>query len=99
MKLFDPTSTPRERTVALAPRLRNLRGLRVGLVENTKFNSDVILAKLGERLTREYGMTVSVHPVTPSPRKRPTSCAASRTSWSRGSATEGRAARAVCSTR
>jgi len=59
MKLFDPTSTPRERTVALAPRLRNLRGLRVGLVENTKFNSDVILTKLGERLAREHGMTVS----------------------------------------
>ena len=59
MKLFDPTSTPRERTVALAPRLRNLRGLRVGLVENTKFNSDVILTKLGERLAREHGMTVN----------------------------------------
>ena len=59
MKLFDPTSTPRERTVALAPRLRNLRGLRVGLVENTKFNSDVILRKLGEELVRRHGMTVS----------------------------------------
>ena len=35
MKLFDPTSTPRERTVTLAPRPRDLAGLRVGLVENT----------------------------------------------------------------
>ena len=59
MKLFDPTSTPRERTVALAPRLRNLRGLRVGLVENTKFNSDIMLWKLGEELIRRHGMTVS----------------------------------------
>ncbi len=59
MKLFDPTSTPRERAITLAPRLRDLRGLRVGLVENTKFNSDVILAKLGERLARQHGMTVS----------------------------------------
>ena len=59
MKLFDPTSTPRERTVTLAPRLRDVHGLRVGLVENTKFNSDVILAKLGERLARQHGMTVS----------------------------------------
>ena len=55
MKLFDPTSTPRERTVTLAPRLRDLHGLRVGLVENTKFNSDVILGKLGERLARQHG--------------------------------------------
>ncbi len=59
MKLFDPTSSPRERAVALAPRPRDLAGLRVGLVENTKFNSDVILRKLGEQLARRYGMTVS----------------------------------------
>ncbi len=59
MKIFDPTSAPRERSVILAPRPRDLRGLRVGLVENTKFNSDVILGKLGERLARQYGMSVS----------------------------------------
>jgi hypothetical protein len=59
MKLFDPTTPPVDRAIALAPRLRDLRGLRVGLVENTKFNSDLILAKLGERLARQYGMTVS----------------------------------------
>ena len=59
MRLFDPTSPPRERTVTLAPRLRDLRGLRVGLVENTKFNSDVILGKLGDELARRHGMTVS----------------------------------------
>ena len=60
MKLFDPTTPPVERAMTLAPRLRDLRGLRVGLVENTKFNSDLILAKLGERLARQYGMTVSL---------------------------------------
>jgi len=59
MKLFDPTSPPRPRSVALAPRPATLRGLRVGLVENTKFNSDAILARLGERLADRYGMTVS----------------------------------------
>ena len=59
MKLFDPTSTPRERTVTLAPRPPDLAGLRVGLVENTKFNSDAILRKLGDELVRRHGMTVS----------------------------------------
>jgi hypothetical protein len=59
MKLFDPTTPPVERTISLAPRLVDLRGLRVGLVENTKFNSDAILARLGERLAREHGVTVS----------------------------------------
>ena len=59
MKLFDPTSTPRERRVTLAPRPHDLAGLRVGLVENTKFNSDVMLRKIGEQLARRHGMTVS----------------------------------------
>jgi hypothetical protein len=59
MKLFDPTTPPVERAISLAPRLRDVRGLRVGLVENTKFNSDAILARLGERLAREHGVTVS----------------------------------------
>jgi len=72
MKLFDPTTPPAARALALAPRLRELRGLRVGLVENTKFNSDALLARLGARLAREHGVTVSrmirkrspSHPVT-----------------------------------
>jgi hypothetical protein len=72
MKLFDPTSAPVPRSLTLAPRPGKLTGLRIGLVENTKYNSDVILAKLGERLAREHGMTVSrmirkrspSHPVT-----------------------------------
>ena len=59
MKLFDPTTPPAERAITLAPRLGDLRGLRVGLVENTKFNSDAMLARLGERLAREHGVTVS----------------------------------------
>ena len=72
MKLFDPTSPPVERAIALAPRRADLSGLRVGLVENTKFNSDVILARVGEQLGKRYGVTVSrmirkrspSHPVT-----------------------------------
>ena len=59
MKLFDPTSPPLARSITLAPRPRDLRGLRVGLIENTKFNSAAIPARLGERLARHYGITVS----------------------------------------
>lgn len=59
MKLFDPTVPPVPRTLTLAPRPRDLRGLRVGFVENRKFNSDTLLLKLGERLARDYGMTVT----------------------------------------
>jgi nucleotide-binding universal stress UspA family protein len=60
MKIFDPTSRPVERAVQVAPRPASLRGLRVGLVDNTKFNSDTLLRKLAERLARRHGATVSL---------------------------------------
>ena len=59
MKLFDPTAPPVPKAVTLAPRPRDLKGLRVGLVENTKFNSEALLVKLGHRLGRDHGMTVA----------------------------------------
>ena len=60
MKIFDPTSRPVERTVLVAPRPASLRGLRLGLVDNTKFNSDTLLDKLAERLARRHGTTVAL---------------------------------------
>ena len=60
MKLFDPTSKPVERAVVLAPRPASPRGLRIGLVDNTKFNSDTLLTKLADRLARRHGMTVAL---------------------------------------
>ena len=60
MKLFDPTSKPVERAVKLAPRPASPRGLRLGLVDNTKFNSDTLLKKLAERLRERHGAQVTV---------------------------------------
>ena len=57
-KIFDPTATPVARTVQLAARPADLRGLRLGLVENTKFNSDTLLLKLADRLRDRYGVTI-----------------------------------------
>ena len=59
MKLFDPTSMPVERGVFLAPWPASPRGLRLGLVENTKFNAKPILEKLAERLGRRHQTTVT----------------------------------------
>jgi hypothetical protein len=59
MKLIDPTATPVARTVRLAPRPADLRGLRLGLVENTKFNADTLLLKLADRLRERYGVTMA----------------------------------------
>ena len=60
MKLFDPTSGPVQREVEVVKRPESLKGLRLGLVDNTKFNSDTLLRKLAERLARRHGMTVAV---------------------------------------
>lgn len=60
MKLFDPTAPPVTRALALAPRPASPRGLRLGLVDNTKFNSDRLLRKLAERLAARHHMTVAL---------------------------------------
>jgi hypothetical protein len=67
MKLFDPTSTPVARDVRLAPRPAELRGLRIGLVENTKIGSVPILQELAARLRDRYGMRVALMTTKRSP--------------------------------
>jgi hypothetical protein len=58
MELFDPTACPSPRTTTLAKRPADLSGLRIGLVDNTKFNSQPILMKLAQHLGKRHGMTV-----------------------------------------
>ena len=60
MKLFDPTTAPAARVLTLAKRPASLAGLRLGLVDNTKFNSDTLLHKLADRLQRRHGAQVTV---------------------------------------
>jgi hypothetical protein len=55
IELLDPTVEAPEQDVAWAPRPRSLEGLRVALIENTKFNSDRLLARIGDILKAEYG--------------------------------------------
>lgn len=52
--LFDPTVSQESEAFSLAPRPNSLQGLKVGLVENTKFNSEVILRKVAERLDERH---------------------------------------------
>lgn len=56
--VFDPTVSLQQMVFSYAPRPTSLNGLRVGLVENTKFNSAVILLKIAERLHKRCGMTM-----------------------------------------
>jgi hypothetical protein len=55
-EILDPTTeAPAQTAIAYAPRPRSLAGKRIGLIENTKFNSDRLLLKIGEILKTEYG--------------------------------------------
>jgi hypothetical protein len=56
LEILDPTmDAPTQTAIAWAPRPDSLAGTRIGLIENTKFNSDRLLLKIGEILTAEYG--------------------------------------------
>ena len=55
MQVFHPTTEVKEKAIAFVPRPETLRNLRVGLVENTKFNSDKLLLKIAAILEQEYG--------------------------------------------
>ena len=56
IRVFDPTTSPKEQTLRYAVRPASLQGKKVGLVENTKFNSDKLLLKIGKILQDEYGV-------------------------------------------
>ncbi|MBF0277537.1 MAG: hypothetical protein HQM13_07100 [SAR324 cluster bacterium] len=55
--LFDPTGNSAEHeTITYAPRPQKLKNLKVGLVDNTKFNSDTLLVKIAQRMEQQYGV-------------------------------------------
>ncbi len=54
-ELLDPTTGAVTQPIAYVPRPRSLQGKRVALIENTKFNSDKLLQKIGDILVKEYG--------------------------------------------
>jgi len=56
IELLDPTTEAAPQTLPFVARPRSLQGLRVGLIENTKFNSDRLLQKIGDLLKAEYGV-------------------------------------------
>ncbi|HZS34818.1 MAG TPA: hypothetical protein VFC42_15750 [Methylomirabilota bacterium] len=55
IEILDPTVEIAARSIAFVPRPASLAGKRVGLIENTKFNSDRLLQKIGDILQAEYG--------------------------------------------
>ena len=55
--LLDPTGADDQATnITLAPRPQTLKGLVVGLLDNTKPNGAVILRAIGRELKEKYGV-------------------------------------------
>jgi hypothetical protein len=57
MEILDPTTEAATQTIAYAPRPTALEGKRVALIQNTKYNSDRLLQRIGDILKAEYGVT------------------------------------------
>jgi hypothetical protein len=60
-RLLDPTGDDERATdTTLAPRLSSLRGLTVGLLENTKPNAVALLSAVAAELKRRHGLRASI---------------------------------------
>ena len=56
IELLDPTREVGAGHMAYAPRPSSLKGKTVGLIENTKYNSDRLLEMIGQILVDDYGV-------------------------------------------
>jgi len=55
VQVFDPTFEAKEQSITFNPRPKSLKNLRIGLLDNTKFNSDNLLLNVAGALEKEYG--------------------------------------------
>ena len=55
LQIYDPTLGASSRSAKFAPRPKSLAGLRIGLVDNTKHNSDQLLLRIATLLEKEHG--------------------------------------------
>ena len=55
IQILDPTTEVNARRIAYASRPGTLEGLTIGLVDNTKHNSDQLLLRIAGLLERDYG--------------------------------------------
>jgi hypothetical protein len=55
IQIYDPTLGASGRSVQFMPRPKSLAGLRIGLVDNTKHNSDQLLLRIAALLESKHG--------------------------------------------
>lgn len=61
IKVLSPVAEPRAASVAVPPLPRDLRGLTVGFLDNTKSNFDRLTREMGELLRARFGVKAVVH--------------------------------------
>jgi len=57
MELLDPTVEQPRQSIEFVARPASLKGKRIALIENTKFNSDKLLERIGDILKAEQGVS------------------------------------------
>jgi hypothetical protein len=60
VRIYDPTTEARGRRIEYAPRPKSLAGLRVGLVDNSKHNSDQLLKRIAGLLEHDHGVKAHI---------------------------------------
>lgn len=58
VEVLDPTAKPEPIPLELAERPGDLRGRRVGFVDNNKTNADVFLSRIEEHLIERFGVQI-----------------------------------------
>jgi hypothetical protein len=66
--VYNPTSGPAANNTALSPRVKNLQGGVLGVIDNGKTNSDTVLNRIASDLSARYHfkdvITVKKHSVS-----------------------------------
>ena len=58
--ILDPTIESARDEIDYVARPQQLKGLRIGLIENTKKNAEAVLRRVAERLATEHSMKLEV---------------------------------------
>lgn len=61
IKLLDPTARPHDDEKPLAQRHMDLRGKRIGILDNTKSNADVLMKRMATLLCEQHGAAEVIH--------------------------------------
>ena len=59
--VYDPRGIVEVAPLAPAPRVKELQGLRLGLLDNTKWNANKLLRGLRDRLAQKHGVVATYY--------------------------------------